>query len=222
MHNEAVLVTRCAVLALLPLSLAASMLTLTGCDGGAGDAKAAAPSVIAPGRPGEDAATLSADEAAEARPDDSPNTADLTYTANMIAHHEQALAMSAYADTRASGTKVRALAARIEAAQGPEIRTMTAWLQENGGASPGTGDDHGHDHASMPGMASPAQLAELRAARGTAFDRLFLRLMISHHEGAVTMAAGELSEGRNVQVGEWASEVIAQQTAEIGRMRSLT
>ncbi|MFJ4846900.1 MULTISPECIES: DUF305 domain-containing protein [unclassified Streptomyces] len=196
------------------------MLTLTGCDGGGDDAKAAAPSVIAPGRPGEDAATLSADEAAKARPDDTPNAADLSYTTNMIAHHEQALVMATYADTRASGTKVRALAARIEAAQGPEIKTMAAWLKENGGASPGTG--HDHDHASMPGMASPAQLAELAAARGTAFDRLFLRLMIAHHEGAITMATEVLTEGRNVQVGEWASEVIAQQTAEIGRMRALT
>ncbi|MEU6344569.1 DUF305 domain-containing protein [Streptomyces sp. NPDC046977] len=200
------------------------MLTLSGCDGGGDDAKAAAPSVIAPGRPGEDAATLSADEAAKARPDDTPNAADLSYTTNMIAHHEQALVMAAYADTRASGTKVRALAARIEAAQGPEIKTMAAWLKENGGASPGTGHNHGqgHDHASMPGMASPAQLAALRDARGTAFDRLFLQLMIAHHEGAITMATEVLTEGRNVQVGEWASEVIAQQTAEIGRMRALT
>ncbi|MFD3455580.1 DUF305 domain-containing protein [Streptomyces sp. NPDC058691] len=199
------------------------MLALTGCDGGGGDdAKAAAPSVIAPGRPGEDAATLSADEAAKARPDDTPNAADLAYTKNMIAHHEQALVMTAYADTRASGTKVRALAARIDAAQGPEIKAMAAWLKENGGASPDAGHDHDHDHASMPGMATPAQLAELRAAKGPAFDRLFLRLMIAHHEGAVTMATEVLSGGRNVQVGEWASEVIAQQTAEIGRMRSLT
>ncbi|MDX3071540.1 DUF305 domain-containing protein [Streptomyces sp. NPDC088354] len=220
MHNEAVLATRRAVLVLLPLSLAASTLALSGCDGGGDDAKAAAPSVIAPGRPGEDAATLSADEAAKARPDDTPNTADLSYTANMIAHHEQALVMTAYADTRASGTKVRALAARIDAAQGPEIKAMTAWLKENGGASPAAG--HDHHHASMPGMATPAQLAELRAARGAAFDRLFLRLMIAHHEGAVTMATEVLSKGRNVQVGEWASEVIAQQSAEIGRMRSLT
>src|SRR5690606_30252304 len=48
------------------------------------------------------------------------------------------------------------------------------------------GDAHaGHD--GMPGMLTPEQMAQLAAARGTEFDRLFLQLMIQHHEGALTM-----------------------------------
>ena len=73
----------------------------------------------------------------------------------------------------------------------------------------------------MPGMATEAQLAELRAAKGAAFDELFLKLMVTHHEGAVTMAAEVLAQGNNVLVEEMANDVIAQQTAEINRMRSL-
>jgi uncharacterized protein (DUF305 family) len=73
----------------------------------------------------------------------------------------------------------------------------------------------------MPGMATDEQLAALRKADGAAFDRLFLTLMITHHQGAVTMATEVLSGGRNVQVEEWANEVIAQQTSEIRRMRAL-
>lgn len=202
------------------LALTASlMLALTSCDGGSGsDSASAAPSVIAPGAPGEKASTLSRDEAAEALPDDSPNAADVTYVTNMIAHHQQALVMTALAGTHAAGKQVRGLAARIDAAQGPEIDVMEAWLKTNGGSG---GTAHGHDHSSMPGMATAAQLAALREARGAEFDRQFLSLMITHHRGAVTMATDVLTHGRNVQVGEWANDVIAQQSAEIARMRAM-
>jgi uncharacterized protein (DUF305 family) len=74
----------------------------------------------------------------------------------------------------------------------------------------------------MPGMATERQLDGLRAARGEDFDALFLRLMITHHQGAVTMAAEVLSEGNNVLVEEMASDVIAQQTSEINRMRGMS
>lgn len=208
------------VATLSALALTASLvLALTSCDGGSGSGSAsAAPSVIAPGAPGEKATTLSPEEAAKALPDDSPNPADLTYVTNMIAHHQQALVMTALAGTRASDEKVRGLAARIDAAQGPEIDTMQAWLKTNGGSH---ATAHDHDHAAMPGMATAAQLAALREARGAEFDRQFLRLMTAHHRGAVTMATDVLTHGRNVLVAEWANEVIAQQSAEIARMRAM-
>lgn len=209
---------RVATLPVLALT-AALLLALTGCDGGsASESASAAPSVIAPGAPGEKATTLSQEDAAKALPDDSPNAADVTYVTNMIAHHQQALVMTSLADTHASGKQVRGLAARIDAAQGPEIDVMEAWLKTNGGSHDAA---HGHDHSKMPGMATEAQLAALRQARGAEFDRQFLRLMITHHQGAVTMATEVLTHGRNVQVGEWANEVIAQQSAEIARMRAM-
>lgn len=74
----------------------------------------------------------------------------------------------------------------------------------------------------MPGMATAGQLEKLRAAKGTAFDQLFLKLMITHHQGAITMATDVLSEGNNVQVEEMAGDVVAQQTTEISRMRALS
>lgn len=73
----------------------------------------------------------------------------------------------------------------------------------------------------MPGMATATQLAQLRAAKGTAFDELFLKLMITHHQGALTMATEVLSDGNNVLIEEMANDVIAQQTSEINRMRSM-
>ncbi|WP_254879130.1 DUF305 domain-containing protein [Streptomyces sp. NA04227] len=233
--------------------LTAGVLLLSGCDSAdqdtSGHAHATGPSVIAPGKPGEAAETLSAEEAESRRPNDSPNSADFTYARMMITHHRQALEMTALAPSRAGTAKLRRLAQRITSAQKPEIRAMEGWLKnheadehtkghehghehEDGGgahgddgghahsASPGTGQDHDHD--AMPGMATQAQLKKLRAARGANFDALFLRLMITHHAGAVTMATEVLSDGNNVQIEEMANDVIAQQTSEIQRMRKMT
>ncbi|MGW6490490.1 DUF305 domain-containing protein [Streptomyces sp. NPDC055056] len=206
---------------LVVASLAVAALALAGCDSGS-DAKSASaggPSVIAPGKPGEAAETLSAKEADERRSDDdTPNAADLAYARMMITHHTQALRMTELAPDRAESGAVRRIAGRIAAAQGPEITTMKSWLKAHDGAGAGTG----HDHADMPGMATKAQLAELRAADGSAFDRLFLRLMISHHDGAITMATDVKAQGNNIQIEEMADDVIAQQTSEISRMRAMS
>ncbi|MEV7086126.1 DUF305 domain-containing protein [Streptomyces sp. NPDC093085] len=175
------------------------------------------PSVLAPGKPGEPARTLSPDEVKRATPDSTPNAADFSYAQMMIVHHGQALEMTALVAERASSTQVKRLAARISAAQGPEIEAMEAWLKNHGGAE----NAHGHDHAAMPGMATDAQLKELAAAKGEAFDDLFLKLMITHHQGAVTMATEAVAEGNNIVIGEMANDVIAQQSVEINRMRAL-
>lgn len=106
------------------------LLVLAGCrDGDGGDGtKDAGAAVIAPGRPGEKARTLSPEEAAGRQPDDSPNAADRTYVQHMVEHHRQALTMSALAPERASAEGVKRLAERISAAQQPEIGSMEKWL----------------------------------------------------------------------------------------------
>ncbi|GAA3133791.1 DUF305 domain-containing protein [Streptomyces rectiviolaceus] len=205
--------------------LTAAVLALGACDSGSSgagsepDKKAApGPSVIAPGKPGETAATMSAEDAAKKRTDDdTPNSADFTYTQMMITHHAQALKMTGLAPKRAESTKVKRLADRISAAQRPEIGAMKGWLKNHGGAK----KQPDHDHGTMPGMATDGQLKQLRAAQGKTFDELFLKLMITHHNGAVTMATDVLSDGNNIQVEEMANDVIAQQTAEITRMRKM-
>lgn len=205
--------------------LTAAVLALGACDSEGSDAgsqpdkKAApGPSVIAPGKPGESAETMSAEDAAKKRTDDdSPNSADFTYVQMMITHHGQALKMTELAPKQADSTKVKRLADRIAAAQRPEIGAMKGWLKNNGGAK----KQPGHDHGTMPGMATEGQLKQLRAAKGKTFDELFLKLMITHHNGAVTMATDVLSDGNNILVEEMANDVIAQQTAEIGRMRKM-
>ncbi|MET7934883.1 DUF305 domain-containing protein [Streptomyces sp. NPDC005322] len=210
------------------VAVAASLaFALAGCDGegdgraDTGKGKDGKPAVIAPGKPGEAAKHLSADEAAKAGDDDSANSADISYVHMMIEHHRQALSMTGLAPDRAKSAKVRRLAERIASGQRPEIDAMRGWLTTNGGDAEG-GAKGGHEgHEAMPGMATPEQLDALRAAKGADFDTLFLKLMIKHHRGAVSMATDVLAQGNNVRVEEMAGDVIAQQSSEIRRMRQL-
>lgn len=222
-------VRRSALVAWVSVAVLALGACESGSGDGSGDGEAAAkdggaPAVVAPGKPGEPARTLSPEEAKKALPDNSPNSADYSYVQMMIAHHNQALEMTSLVPDRAAADPVKRLAERIKAAQQPEIGAMEGWLKSNGGGKDGGSGKGGHDaheHGVMPGMATEAQLAQLRAAKGRAFDEFFLKLMITHHEGALTMAAEVLSDGNNVQVEEMANDVVAQQTAEISRMRAM-
>ncbi|MGP4111689.1 DUF305 domain-containing protein [Streptomyces sp. 4N509B] len=225
--------TRRGRLALRAVVLAAVLAGGGACTGGgdgdggatgAAEGESGAP-VIAPGEPGAPAETLSAGEAREAAEaaDPEPNEADRAFMTMMIAHHEQAVVMTDLALEHADDGDVRRFAERLDLGQESEIEAMRSWLDANGGAA-----DHGHDHGGggegdggMPGMASEEQLAELRAARGEDFDRLFLRLMITHHEGAVVMADDEAASGSDEFVLGLASDLAATQGPEIDRMTTL-
>ncbi len=153
----------------------------------------------------------------------------MAFAKDMIPHHRQATEMAALAETRTDTAAVLDLAARIRAAQDPEITTMSEWLTSWGEDVPGDdatmgGMDHssmGHDSDSMPGMMSDDQLAELEAATGLGFDQLFLAMMTEHHEGAVEMARTEQADGRNAEAVALATTIVKEQTAEIAEMDSL-
>ena len=171
------------------------------------------------GEAGDSAETLSADEARRRSEEQTrPNAADHAYVRHMIVHHRQALTMTKLAENHAAKARVRKVADRIRAAQGPEVKAMQGWRRTNGREAGGGSE---HDHAAMPGMATGAQLDRLRAARGAEFDALFLDLMTAHHRGALTMARELLAEGNDVRVEEMAADVLAQQRAGIGRMKKL-
>ncbi|MEU0469209.1 MULTISPECIES: DUF305 domain-containing protein [unclassified Amycolatopsis] len=180
-----------------------------------------APPVVVPGAPGEPARTLPADEAGSAVPANRHNDADVSYAQRMIMHHQQAIRMGELAPARAAREDVKGLAARITATQAPEITSMTAWLRQRGLEVPGEHAGHHGSHGPMPGMATEEQLAALAAASGPEFDRMFLQLMTAHHEGAITMATEVLSAGSDVFVEEMATDVIASQSDEVTRMRSM-
>jgi uncharacterized protein (DUF305 family) len=129
--------------------------------------------------------------------------------------------MTALVEERTTTRELRALATRIEISQHDEIAWMTRWLVDRGAAA---ADPHAGHHAPMPGMLTQEQMETLAAASGPAFDRLFLESMIRHHEGALVMV-GELlaAEGaaHATEVYQFASEVDADQRADISRMRGM-
>ena len=144
---------------------------------------------------------------------------DVTFAQQMIPHHEQAVQMADLALGASSASpQVRDLATRIKAAQDPEIQTMTSWLDTWG--APGAGEvDHG-GHA-MAGMMSEDDLGALGRAWGAEFDRMWLTMMVEHHEGAVTMSRTVLESTRRAEVRTLAEAIVSAQQREIETMKGL-
>lgn len=173
--------------------------------------------VVLPGKPGESARVSDSDQVRA--PDGSTyNAIDVTFVQMMIVHHAQALEMAQLAPDRAGAAGPRALAARISAAQGPEISWLKRWLSDRKLAE----TDPSHDHTTMPGMQSATDLAALAAARGAEFDRRFIAMMTAHHKGALRMAGDVLKGGSDQLLRETANEMAVEQGSEIRRMEQLS
>ena len=151
------------------------------------------------------------------------NDADVSFAQSMIPHHQQAIQMAAMAAGRASNAQVKDLAGKIRAAQQPEIDTMNGWLTTWGAPTPmpGMSMGSGMGHDSMPGMMSATDMGTLTAMTGASFDKRFLTMMISHHEGAVEMARQETAQGSDPDAIALAKKIITDQQAEITTMKSL-
>ncbi|ONI80093.1 DUF305 domain-containing protein [Saccharothrix sp. ALI-22-I] len=157
-----------------------------------------------------------------AAPSGEHNDADITFAQGMIPHHADALTMAKFAQGQTSNAKVLDLASRIEKAQDPEIKTMTDWLKSWGAEVPST-DMPGMDHGStpMPGMMSQADMDMLKQAKDAAFDKMFLEMMIEHHQGAIDMSKTELQQGSSADAKKLAQQIIDGQQAEITEMQGL-
>ncbi|MER5664169.1 DUF305 domain-containing protein [Streptomyces mirabilis] len=145
--------------------------------------------------------------------------ADVTFAQMMIPHHEQAVAMAELADGRASDAEIKDLAAKIEKAQDPEIKTMTGWLK-SWGKPTATGDMPGMG-MSGDGMMSDKDMKELKAMQGKEFDKMFAQMMIGHHNGAIAMAKTEQKSGQNADAKKMADGIVAGQSAEVKQLQSI-
>ena len=180
--------------------------------------------IIQPGVPGEASRELDADEAI-AIANTSYSPADAQFMHDMIPHHHQALEMAELVADRTNRPELIDVAGRINVSQGDEIEFMQQWLRERGEHVPEpTAHDAMHISHKMAGMATPEQMAELAASTGTDFDRLFLTLMITHHEGAVTMVEELLEQpgaAYDPVLFEFVTDVTNSQSTEIERMNVL-
>lgn len=193
----------------------AGALALAGCSTGspAPSATSSSPASSASSMPGMGPGMMTSSAPAAAT---EHNDADTMFAQGMIPHHEQAVEMSEMMlqkkDIPASVTD---LAARIKAAQAPEIETMSGWLKTwNEPATMGSGH-------SMDGMMGEGDMKQLESAQGTAAARLFLTQMVTHHQGAIMMAQTEMSQGKNADAIQLSRDIVTAQEAEIKEMQDL-
>ncbi|MEO1729229.1 MAG: DUF305 domain-containing protein [Pseudomonadota bacterium] len=199
-------------------------------------ALAQAAPIVQPGAPGQESKTLTAEEASKLA-SSSYTQADVAFMQGMIGHHQQAVEMARLIKDRTNREELVAIGGRIESSQADEIEFMNDWLSERGEKTVMVGmmegmdhskmDHSKHammDHSSMAGMATPEQMAELATLEGVDFDRLFLTLMIAHHEGAITMVddlLGQPGSAADPVLFQFVSDIENDQRAEIDQMTNL-
>ena len=159
-------------------------------------------------------------------------SADAGFARDMQTHHAQAVEMAFLVRDRSDDEELRTVAYDIITSQQQQAGQMYGWLVQWGLPQTGSrppmdwvGGEHAAAHASadgtMPGMATKAQLDELRAATGVEAERIFLRLMIAHHEGGVAMADAAVADARTPEVQTLAGAISAAQTSEIALLQQL-
>jgi len=197
--------------------------------------------ILQPGSPGESTKEISAEKASDIA-NSSYTTADVYFMQGMIVHHEQALTMSRMAPQRTNSKAIIDLAGRIEGSQEDEIQFMVSWLKDRDEDTNyemkhmdmhhdmdhtkhhSMGHDMHHGMHKMAGMASPLQLKNLENSKSADFDRLFLQLMIAHHDGAIEMVdhLKEQPGSRYDQLlSEFVSDLVNDQAIEIERMNRI-
>ena len=178
--------------------------------------------IIQPGAPGNPSKVLDAEQATNIA-NTSYIEADVDFLQGMIVHHEQAVIMSNMADERTNNKMILDLAKRIDVSQEDEINFMESWLKQRNEYKNNIKSNH-HMHLNMVGMATPKQLDNLKNSRSTDFDRLFLQLMITHHDGALEMVEELKKYPGNAYdpvLNEFVSDLVNDQGVEIERMNNI-
>jgi len=183
----------------------------------------AQPPIIQPGAPGEPSREISAEEASNLTAIDYTD-GDIRFVQGMISHHAQALEMTRLLEARTDNAVLRQLSERIDISQRDEIMMMQGWLRDRDQTVPEVDTYHQAGFVRMPGMLTDEEMEELEVVSGVAFDRLFLRLMIKHHRGAITMVDNLLDQAgaaQDAQLYAFTSDVSSDQDMEINRMDSM-
>ncbi|MBB5912638.1 uncharacterized protein (DUF305 family) [Nocardia transvalensis] len=193
----------------------AAVLLIAGCSNG--DSNTSTPASHAPATGMSDMPGMNHDKptGATAPTRTDFTDADVSFLEMMYPHHAQAVEMAKLVPGRSQNQQLIALAADVEKAQAPEMRQFTELLGSFGKPAPGA---MGHE---MPGMMSHDQMSALENATGPEFDRMWMRMMIDHHQGAIDMANTELAQGVNPDAKALAQAIVTAQQAEIQQMRGM-
>jgi uncharacterized protein (DUF305 family) len=148
-----------------------------------------------------------------------PSDADVSFTQNMIPHHQQAIEMAKLVDSHTDRPELRKLADSIVSSQGQEISQMQGWLRTWGEPETPSEGHGGHGDTEMPGMMSETDMRRLMESTGTEFDLAFVEMMAAHHQGAIDMANTELKDGSLPEVTRLAKQIIDTQQDEIDQLQ---
>ncbi len=148
-----------------------------------------------------------------------PSDADVSFTQNMIPHHQQAIEMAKLVNSHTDRPQLHKLADSIVSSQGQEITQMQGWLRAWGKPATPSEGHGGHGDTEIPGMMSEADMRRLMEASGTEFDLAFVDMMAAHHQGAIDMATTELKDGSLPEVTRLAQQIIDTQQDEIDQLQ---
>jgi uncharacterized protein (DUF305 family) len=181
------------------------------------------PVLIQPGAPGAPSHVISVAKATDLSHVQATK-ADIEFMQGMIHHHLQAVDMTNLLVQNTQSEDMRKLGLRMSLSQSDEIRMMRRWLEARGQDAPDDHTNHMPGASMMPGMLSAEEMAQLAAAKGKAFDILFLRGMIKHHTGALVMVDDLFKTegaGQQSEIFAFATDVEADQRADIDRMTAM-
>ncbi|MBT3073059.1 MULTISPECIES: DUF305 domain-containing protein [unclassified Streptomyces] len=172
----------------------------------------------------------SASSSARAAQSAAEGSADAGFARDMAIHHQQAVEMSFIVRDRTEDEDVRRLAYDIINTQANQRGMMLGWLEQWGlpkssAEPPMTWMGHTMkptgDGSLMPGMATTAELKELKAAEGKAAEVLFLQLMTVHHRAGVDMARAGAEKADTDVIRNLAKGMVNGQESEIGLMATM-
>lgn len=166
--------------------------------------------------PGED--DMDGMDMSSSKPAAGFNDGDVMFVQMMLPHHEEALQMAKWAQTNASNTEVKDLAMKIQMEGQPQIGKLKGWL--TAWDQPPLAEDDPM-MTSMPGMMSAAEMAKMKKMKDAMFDRMFVRMMIAHHQGALKVTQDEIAEGGNSKVKTMAKTIQASMRTELAQMKQL-
>jgi uncharacterized protein (DUF305 family) len=157
-----------------------------------------------------------------------PTSAEAGFARDMQVHHLQGVDMAMIIRDRSDDADMRRMAYDMATTQGHQAGQLYGWLaawglKQLGSQPPMTWMGHtGHGMgALMPGMATPEQMSALSAATGVEAERVFLRLMIAHHRGALEMSEAVIERSSHPAVLAFARAVLLSQRSETALMTTL-
>jgi uncharacterized protein (DUF305 family) len=157
-----------------------------------------------------------------------PNSTDIGFLQDMRTHHEQAVNLGFYyLSLQGTNPNLRVIAREIVFDQGIDIGRMIQLLRLYGATETNESDvamTWMHEPTPvdrMPGLASDADINRLFASSGAAADKLFVDLMVVHHQGGLHMAQYALQHANEIEVRRFAYAMITGQTDEINEMQAI-